>query len=108
MNTSTTTWPQYRDMTAEQMAAWGEAERKARIEDLKVRGPVGLVEAQEKAEQRRRAIGATRDQSARMVSDAGRAARRREAAGCICNAGVQHYGNCKLATPANVITGPGE
>ena len=67
---------QYRDMTADEALAWGAAEHAARIADLADRTPEGLKRAQNAAEQRRKAIGASRSQAAMMVSDAGRARRR--------------------------------
>ena len=67
----------YRDMTAEQMLAWGEQERRARIDDLKDKTPEGLKRAQANARARRLAIGASDSAAASMVADAGRAARRK-------------------------------
>lgn len=66
----------YRDMTAAEMLAWGHAEHAARIADLADRTPSGLKRAQEAAETRRKAIGASRSAAAAMVADAGRARRR--------------------------------
>lgn len=74
-------WPSYRDMTAEQMLAWGRAEQLQRIEDLKDRTPEGLRKAQANAEQRRKAIGASRSVAATLVMDASRAARIAKATG---------------------------
>ena len=71
---------QYRDMTADEALAWGADEHAARVADLADRTPGGLQRAQEAAERRRKAIGASRSQAAAMVSDAGRARRRAEAA----------------------------
>ena len=67
----------YRDMTAEQKLAWGEQERRARIDDLKDKTPAGLKRAQANARARRLAIGASDSAAASMVADAGRAARRK-------------------------------
>lgn len=69
-------WPQYRDMTDAQMLEWGTSEAAARIRDLELRGPDGLRRAQENAEQRRKAIGATKTQAANLVIAANRAPRR--------------------------------
>lgn len=77
----TVTWPQYRDMTAEQALEWGEAERAARMADLQVRTADGLRQAQANAESRRKAIGATRSQASVLVNDAAVKARRAAAAG---------------------------
>ena len=66
----------YRDMTEAQLLAWGQAEAAARIADLAVRSAEGLKAAQENAETRRKAIGATRGQAADLVVLATRAARR--------------------------------
>lgn len=68
-------WPDYRDMTSEQMLAWGRAEQQQRIEDLKVRTPEGLRAAQANAEQRRKEIGAGRSVAATLCMDATRAER---------------------------------
>ena len=65
----------YRDMTEAQLLAWGQAEAAARIADLAVRSAEGLKAAQENAETRRKAIGATRGQAADLVVLANRAAR---------------------------------
>ncbi len=65
----------YRDMTSEQMLAWGKAEAEARQADLSVRTVEGLKAAQENAEARRKLIGASRSAAASMVSDALRAKR---------------------------------
>lgn len=65
----------YRDMTEAQLLAWGQAESAARIADLAVRSAEGLKAAQENAETRRKAIGATRGQAADLVVLANRAAR---------------------------------
>jgi hypothetical protein len=72
----TTIWPNYRDMTPEQMQAWGVAERKARMADLEVRGAEGLRQAQANCEARRKAIGASKSAAASMVLDASRQERR--------------------------------
>lgn len=69
-------WPAYRDMTDEQLLEWGAAESAARQADLQLRGAEGLRQSQENAEQRRRAIGATKNQAADLVIRASRAARR--------------------------------
>lgn len=69
-------WPNYRDMTSEQMLAWGLAESQARMVDLAVRGSEGLIAAQVNAEARRKLIGASRSAAASMVSDAMKAERR--------------------------------
>lgn len=69
----------YRDMSDEQMLAWGAQEHAARIAGLEDRSPEGLAKAQRAAEQRRKAIGATKGQAASMVHDAGVARRRAEA-----------------------------
>ena len=67
----------YREMTAEQMLAWGAAESKQRIADLDgVRSAEALKAAQDAAETRRKLIGATRGQAANMVILANREARR--------------------------------
>jgi hypothetical protein len=67
----------YREMTLEQRADWGEAERKARIADLsKPRSSHALAAAQANSEARRKAIGATSGQAADMVISASRAIRR--------------------------------
>lgn len=78
MTTSTPSpqWPCYRDMTPEQMLAWGIAERKARIVDLEVRGADGLRQAQANCEVRRKAIEASKSAAASMVLDAARKERR--------------------------------
>jgi len=73
-----TTWPIYRDMTPEQITQWGRAEADARIADLSVRSPDGLIAAQRNASARRRAIGATIGQAASAVSDATREKRRED------------------------------
>lgn len=66
----------YRDMTDAQMLEWGAAESAARIADLDgVSSPEALRTAQEKAETRRKAIGASRGQAADMVIRAIRQAR---------------------------------
>jgi hypothetical protein len=71
-----TPWPDYRDMTPEQMAAWGAAESEARQADLRgIASAEALKRAQENAEQRRKAIGASRSAASSMVIDANRAAR---------------------------------
>jgi hypothetical protein len=69
-------WPCYRDMTPEQMLAWGIAERKARMADLEVRGAEGLRQAQANCEVRRKSIGASKSAAASMVLDASRQERR--------------------------------
>lgn len=68
-------WPMYRDMTSEQMLAWGLAEKAARIADLQDRTPEGLQRAQANAERRRKAIEASRSAAASLVLDASRAQR---------------------------------
>lgn len=68
---------QYRDMSDEEMLAWGAAESAARKADLAAsRTPAGLLAAQENANQRRKLIGATMGQAADMVIRANREARR--------------------------------
>lgn len=67
----------YRDMTSEQMLAWGASESKQRIADLAgVKSAEVLKSAQSAAEARRKLIGATRGQAADMVILANREARR--------------------------------
>lgn len=68
----------YRDMTPEQMLAWGHAERAARMADMEERTPEGLRAAQANAKTRRLAIGASAGQAAQMVVEANRDARRTE------------------------------
>lgn len=76
-------WPDYRDMTPEQMLAWGAAESAARQADLAgVKGLDSLRQAQERAKQRRQVIGASENAAAAMVIDANRAARIAKATGC--------------------------
>ena len=43
-------WPKHRDMTPEQIAAWGVAEAAARKADLTVRGAAGLAAGHDPAE----------------------------------------------------------
>jgi hypothetical protein len=77
-----TKWPNYRDMTAAQMLAWGTAESEARQADLSgVKSQASLLAAQSNAEVRRKAIGASRSAAASMVIDANRAKRRAQATG---------------------------
>lgn len=71
-------WPMYRDMTDEQIEAWGQAERDARMADLSIRGADGLIDAQRNATARRLAIGASINQAASAVNAASRAKRRAE------------------------------
>ncbi|MDG9972955.1 hypothetical protein [Stenotrophomonas sp. GD04032] len=73
---SSNAWPNYREMTAEQMLAWGLEESEARQADLRVRTAEGLAAAQANAEARRKLIGASRSAAASMVIDANRHARR--------------------------------
>jgi hypothetical protein len=75
--TLTQQWPNYRDMTPEQMLAWGAAEHQARMADLTDRTAEGLNRAQANCEVRRKAIGASLSAAASMVRDAS-VARRRE------------------------------
>ena len=76
MSAQHTPWPNYRDMTAEQMLAWGAAESASRQADLAgVKSAEALKLAQQQAERRRKAIGASRSAAAAMVIDANRAAR---------------------------------
>ena len=76
-----TVWPQYRDMTAEQMLAWGTAESEARQAELSgVKSQAILLAAQANAEVRRKAIGASRSAAASMVIDSNRVKRRTQAA----------------------------
>lgn len=60
-------WPMYRDMTAEQMLAWGRAEHAARMSDLRDRGEHGLAVAQQNAKSRRTEIGASTSQVDSML-----------------------------------------
>lgn len=60
----------FRDMTDAEQLAWGRAEREARTADLRLRGAEGLRRAQTNAEARRKVIGATRSQAARLVARA--------------------------------------
>lgn len=77
-----TKWPQYRDMTYEQMLAWGAAESEARQADLSgVKSQASLLVAQANAEARRKAIGASRSAAASLVIDANRAKRYAQATG---------------------------
>ncbi len=73
---------QYREMDEVQMLAWGATEHQARIADLAgQKSAETLKAAQEAAEQRRKAIGATRGQAADMVIRASREARRAQSTG---------------------------
>jgi hypothetical protein len=75
-------WPDYRDMTAAQMLAWGAAESAARQADLAgVKDADSLKRAQANAVSRRKAIGAGTSAAASMVIDANRAARIAKATG---------------------------
>jgi hypothetical protein len=66
----------YRDMTAEQMLAWGAQESAARQADLaEVKSKEALTAAQANCEARRKLIGATRGQATSMVLQANRAKR---------------------------------
>lgn len=66
----------YRDMTADQMLAWGHAESAARQADLAdVKSQAALDQAQANAKARRRLIGASIGQATRMVVEANRAKR---------------------------------
>lgn len=76
MTHTATAWPKLREMTCEQMTAWGEAESLARQEDLKDRTEAGLLTAQRNANERRKLIGASLSQAATLVLDANRALRR--------------------------------
>jgi len=66
----------YREMSDQEMLAWGAEESKARGVDLAVCSAEGLAQAQSNAKARRKAIGATRGQAADMVIRANREARR--------------------------------
>lgn len=68
-----TSWPNYRDMTAEQMLAWGIEESRLRQEDLKdIRSAEALKAAQDNAARRRKAIDASRSAASSMVIEANR------------------------------------
>jgi hypothetical protein len=67
---------QFRDMTHAEQLEWGRLERAQRMRDLEVRGAYGLRAAQDAAEARRKAIGATRSQAGYAVIEARRAATR--------------------------------
>jgi hypothetical protein len=69
----------YRDMTDEQMLAWGAAESAARIADLaEVKSAEALAAAQAKAKARRKLIGASIGQATSMVIRANREIRIKE------------------------------
>ena len=67
----------FRDMNEAERLAWGSLESARRVADLDgVKSAEELAKAQAAAEQRRKLIGATREQAASAVADANRAKRR--------------------------------
>jgi len=72
------TWPQYSDMTPDQMLAWGLEEIAARQADLTIKTAGSIKAAQKNADARRKLIGASLDAASAMVVNANRQKRRNE------------------------------